>query len=181
MTRDRTPIRGITVMVAIAVVSLAVVASAGSAAVAAQQAPATAFITINPEAGFPLDPFIISLQAGGPVNASTVAKECKGFVTKNPTVSVDYKGKADMLKMFFYSDGDPVLIVRTADGKVLHQPGAAGPHGDADEAGSGKVRHLGRQRAGPRPDPGLPGLHGARRRRRRQAGLAGAGQAACRG
>jgi len=119
MTRDRTPIRGITVMVAIAVVSLAVVATAGSAAVAAQQAPATAFITINPEAGFPLDPFIISLQAGGPVNASTVAKECKGFVTKNPTVSVDYGGKADILKVFFYSDGDPVLIVQTPDGKVL--------------------------------------------------------------
>ena len=84
MTRDRTPIRGITVMVAIAVVSLAVVATAGRAAVAAQQAPATAFITINPEAGFPLDPFIVSLQAGGPVDASTVAKGCRGFLTKNP-------------------------------------------------------------------------------------------------
>jgi hypothetical protein len=119
MTRDRTPIRGIIVMVVIAVVSLAVVATAGSAAVAAQQTPATAFITINPEAGFPLDPFIVSLQAGGLVNASTVAKECKGFVTKNPTVSVDYRGKADILKVFFYSDGDPVLIVQTPDGKVL--------------------------------------------------------------
>jgi hypothetical protein len=119
MTRDRAPFWGIAAIVASAVVSLAIVATAGSAATAAQQAPATAFITINPEAGFPLDPFIISLQAGGPVNASTVAKECKGFVTKNPTVSVDYKGKADMLKVFFYSDGDPVLIVRTPDGKVL--------------------------------------------------------------
>ena len=119
MKRHRAPFWGIAAIAAIAVVSLAIVATAGSAATAAQQAPATAFITINPEAGFPLDPFIISLQAGGPVNASTVAKECKGFVTKNPTVSVDYKGKADMLKVFFYSDGDPVLIVRTPDGKVL--------------------------------------------------------------
>ena len=119
MTRDRTPIRGITVMVAIVVVSLAVVASAGSAATAAQQAPATAFITINPEAGFPLDPFIVSLQAGGPVDASTVAKGCKGFLTKNPALSVDYKGKAEILKIFFYSDGDPVLLIQTPDGKFV--------------------------------------------------------------
>src|SRR5512136_1714118 len=119
MTRDRTLIRGITVMVAIAVVSLAVVASAGSAAVAAQQAPATAFITINPEAGFPLDPFIVSLQAGGPVDASTVAKGCKGFLTKNPALSVDYKGKAEILKIFFYSDGDPALLIQTPDGKFV--------------------------------------------------------------
>jgi hypothetical protein len=121
MTRDKTPIRGITAIVAIAitVVSLAIVATAGSAATAAQQAPATAFITINPEAGFPLDPFIISLQAGGPVDASTVAKGCKGFVAKNPAVTVDYKGKAEMLKIFFYSDGDPVLLIQTPDGKFV--------------------------------------------------------------
>ena len=119
MTRDRTPIRGITVMVAIAVVSLAVVATAGRAAVAAQQAPATAFITLNAEAGFPLDPFIVSLQAGGPVDASAVAEGCKGFLTKNPALSVDYKGKAEILKIFFYSDGDPVLLIQTPDGKFV--------------------------------------------------------------
>lgn len=119
MTRARAPFWGIVAIAAIVVFSLAIATTAGSAATAAQQAPATAFITINPEAGFPLDPFIVSLQAGGPVDAGTIAKECKGFVTKNPTVSVDYRGKADILKVFFYSDGDPVLIVQTPDGKVL--------------------------------------------------------------
>jgi hypothetical protein len=106
-------------MVAVAAALFAVISTLGGATTAAQQTSGTAFISINPEAGFPLDPFIISLQAGGPVDASTIAVECKGYVTKNPTVSVDYKGKADMLKVFFYSDGDPVLIVRTPDGKVL--------------------------------------------------------------
>jgi hypothetical protein len=106
-------------MVAVAAALFAVISTVGGATTAAQQANGTAFISINPEAGFPLDPFIISLQAGGPVDATALAKECRGYVTKNPTVSVDYKGKADMLKVFFYSDGDPVLIVRTPDGKVL--------------------------------------------------------------
>ena len=106
-------------MVAAAATLLAVISTVGGATTAAQQTSETAFVSINPEAGFPLDPFIISLQAGGPMDATALAKECRGHVTKNPTVSVDYKGKADMLKVFFYSDGDPVLIVRTPDGKVL--------------------------------------------------------------
>jgi hypothetical protein len=106
-------------MVAVAAALVAVISTAGGATTAAQQTGETAFISINPEAGFPLDPFIISLQAGGPVDATTLAKECKGYVTKSPTVSVDYKGKADMLKVFFYSDGDPILIVQTPGGKVF--------------------------------------------------------------
>jgi hypothetical protein len=119
MTRDKVRIRRSATIAAIVVVSLAIVATAGSAATAAQQAPATPFITINPEAGFPLDPFIISLQAGGPLDASTVAQECKGFVAKNPALTVNYKGKTEILKIFFYSDGDPVLLIQMPDGKFV--------------------------------------------------------------
>ena len=121
MARDKFPIRGAVIVVAIVITItlLAAAATAGSATTTAQQKAGTAFVSINPEAGFPLDPFFMTLQGGGPMNASTVAKECEGYVTKNPIVSVDYKGKADMLKVFFYSDGDPILIVQTPDGKVL--------------------------------------------------------------
>jgi len=121
MVRDKSPIKGPVIVAAIAITIglFAAAATAGSATTTAQQKTGTAFISINPEAGFPLDPFMMTLQGGGPVEASTIAKECKGHVTKNPTVSVDYKGKADMLKVFFYSDGDPTLIVQTPDGKVL--------------------------------------------------------------
>jgi hypothetical protein len=119
MTRARIPIRKLAPIATIVIVLCAIVATTAGAAPAAQQTPGTAFITINPEAGLPLDPFIISLQAGGPVDATTVAPECKGFVAKNPAVSVDYKGKADLLKVFFYSDGDPVLLIQTPDGKFV--------------------------------------------------------------
>jgi len=92
-------------------------AAAQSASTGSNTEPPAAFITINPSAGFPLDPFIISLQGGGPEAASTLSKECKGYVPKSPTVTVDYKGKADLLKIFFYSDGDTVLVVGLPDGK----------------------------------------------------------------
>jgi hypothetical protein len=118
MTRTRAPFWGIAAIAAIVVFALAIATTAGSAATA-QQAPGTAFITLNPEAGFPLDPFVVSLQAGGPVDASTLAKGCKGFTTKNPALAVDYRGKAELLKVFFYSDGDPVLLIQTPDGKFV--------------------------------------------------------------
>jgi hypothetical protein len=77
----------------------------------------TAFATINLEAGIPLDPFIISLQAGGPVDASTLAPNCKGYIPAAPSVSFTFKASPDLLKGFFYSDGDTVLVVQTPDGK----------------------------------------------------------------
>jgi hypothetical protein len=95
-------------------------ATATPAATAAPAAePDTAFITINPAAGFPLDPFLLSLQGGGSVEASTLSEGCAGYIPANPTVAVDYKGKADMLRAFFYSDGDPTLVVQTPDGSYL--------------------------------------------------------------
>lgn len=78
-----------------------------------------AFLTINPTAGFPLDPFLVSVQGGGPVEASTLSEECTGYVPANPTATVDFKGEADLLRAFFYSDGDPTLVVRTPDGAYL--------------------------------------------------------------
>jgi len=79
----------------------------------------SAFITINPEQGFPLDPFLISLQGGGPVAASTVATECTGYIPAHPTVIVDFKGTVDLLRTFFYSDGDTTLVIQTPAGDYL--------------------------------------------------------------
>jgi hypothetical protein len=98
---------------------LATGAAAQSPSRAVQAEPPPAFITINPEAGFPLDPFIISLQGGGPEAASALSPDCKGYIPKAPAVTVDYKGKADLLKVFFYSDGDPTLVIQAPDGKYL--------------------------------------------------------------
>ena len=79
----------------------------------------SAFLTINPEHGFPLDPFLISLQGGGPVKASTLAAACTGYIPADPAVIVDFKGTADLLRTFFYSDGDTTLVIRTPAGSYL--------------------------------------------------------------
>lgn len=84
-----------------------------------EETAANAFLAINPQAGFPLDPFLVSLQGGGPVDASTVAEQCSGYVTEAPAVAVDYQGEADLLRAFFMSDGDTTLVVQTPDGDFL--------------------------------------------------------------
>lgn len=78
-----------------------------------------AYIVINPAAGFPLDPFLVSLQGGGPVLASTLAEGCAGYVAASPAVTADYQGDADQLRAFFYSDGDTTLVVETPGGDIL--------------------------------------------------------------
>lgn len=118
------------VIAAIALLSIAAVAMASrSQAVAAQAATATpaaeeaagagAFIAISPQTGFPLDPFLVSLQGGGPVDASTVSDQCSGYVAEAPAVTVDYQGEADLLRAFFLSNGDTTLVVQTPDGDFL--------------------------------------------------------------
>lgn len=82
---------------------------------ATPNAPA-AYIVVNPQTGFPLDPFFVSMQGGGPVAADSIARGCPGFVTATPSLTVDYKGTAELMRTFFYSDGDAVLIVQSPDG-----------------------------------------------------------------
>ena len=65
MVRDKSPMKGAVIVAAIAITIglFAAAATAGSATTTAQQKTGTAFISINLEAGFPLDPFLVSVQA----------------------------------------------------------------------------------------------------------------------
>ena len=79
----------------------------------------SAFITINPEAGFPLDPFLVSVQAGGPVTASTVSEALPGLRLRRSSGNRRLSGRGRPLKVFFYSDNDTTLVVQTPDGDYL--------------------------------------------------------------
>jgi len=81
--------------------------------------PPTAFLTLDLAAGYPLDPFIVSLNGGGPIAANTLAEECTGYVSERPTITVNWSGEAEFVEAFFYSDHDPVLVVETPDGSYL--------------------------------------------------------------
>ena len=94
-------------------------AAAQAATDDSMEASADAFLTINTEAGFPLDPFLVSVQAGGPITATTLSEDCAGYISEAPVVTANYQGEADLLKVFFYSDHNTTLVVETPDGDYL--------------------------------------------------------------
>jgi hypothetical protein len=71
------------------------------------------------EAGFPLDPTFVSVQAGGEVDASLLSSQCAGFINQQPVVTVNWSGSAPFVETFFISDSDPTLVVLTPDGQLL--------------------------------------------------------------
>jgi len=78
-----------------------------------------AYVTLDLQAGNPLDPFIVSVNGGGTFDASLLGGDCSGYVNVQPVARVDWEGKADMSKIFFFSDHDPTLVVQTPDGEFL--------------------------------------------------------------
>jgi hypothetical protein len=92
--------------------------TAGGTVPPAEKAP-DAFITMNLEAGFVLDPFLVSVNGGGDVDASTLADGCTGYISENPILTVDWSGETDFVDVFFYSEHDPVLVIQTPDGGYL--------------------------------------------------------------
>lgn len=81
-------------------------------------APA-AFLTMNLKAGFPLDPFVVSLNGGGKVAASLLDAACVGFIPAAPSFTVNWEGEVEAFDIFYYSDFDPTLVVQLPDGSYL--------------------------------------------------------------
>lgn len=96
-----------------------VVAPAQAQSQPAVDEPPAAFLTLNLAAGYPLDPFIVSLNGGGPVDASALGGDCVGYIGESPTLAVNWTGDAEFVEAFFYSDHDPVLVIETPDGDYL--------------------------------------------------------------
>ena len=79
----------------------------------------TSLITIDLQAGFPLDPTFVSVNAGGQVDASLLSSDCNGFINSQPVVTVNWTGSAPLVKAFFVSDDDPTMVISTPDGQIL--------------------------------------------------------------
>ncbi len=78
-----------------------------------------AYVTVDLNAGFPLDPFLISVNGGGELDASVLSATCKGYINPNPTLTIHWTGDADLARVFTFSDADPTLVIQTPDGKFL--------------------------------------------------------------
>ena len=72
------------------------------------------FGSVNLEAGFQPDPYIVTLISGGDVDVSTLklGAVCAGFVTTAPDFNIERAGQSNVLRIFFAGDGDTTLIVR---------------------------------------------------------------------
>lgn len=99
-----------------------VAAAAAAAAVALIVAPASAqqinssatgtFGQVSLRAGFTPDPHVTTVNAGGPIDVSTVSDECRGFIASRPSFTLRYRADEMPLYIGVVSDADTTLVVR---------------------------------------------------------------------
>jgi len=83
-----------------------------------------AYGSTNLSAGFSDDPRSIDIQMGGAIDASALDNECFGYITHQPSVSVNYQSGSWPLYFSAASDLDGVLVVRAPDGSFHCNDGA---------------------------------------------------------
>ncbi|MEZ4864296.1 MAG: hypothetical protein R3C14_23490 [Caldilineaceae bacterium] len=87
--------------------------------------PTTAILYMGGADAVWLDPMLVSVHSGsatGPaVKASTLGPTCTGAIDERPDVVLNWTedDSVEMLRIFFLSMGDPILVVATPDGEVL--------------------------------------------------------------
>jgi len=82
----------------------------------ADSQPLTADLYLD--AGFIPNPFVLPVISSGTLEAAQLDPACVGFVAEAPDVAVHFSGEADVLRFFFYGDGDSVMAVVAPDGSV---------------------------------------------------------------
>jgi hypothetical protein len=73
--------------------------------------------TVNLDVGFEPDPHVIRVQAGGAEPASSVGRECQGFVSVSPDVRLVYQAGDLPLIISADSNADTTLVVNAPDGR----------------------------------------------------------------
>jgi len=73
--------------------------------------------TVNLEAGFPNDPYSVTLSSGGSIDASNISDDCAGFIANAPDVRLVYKAGSLPLYLSAASDADTTLVVNAPDGQ----------------------------------------------------------------
>lgn len=77
------------------------------------------FGTVPIHAGFSPDPRVVAGVATGEVQARTIHRTCRGWVSERPDYLLDASTAFFKLYVLARSQEDLVLVVRTADGRVL--------------------------------------------------------------
>jgi len=107
---------GLAALLAVLLSGTALAQTDTAAATPADNPEPSAYLTLDMQAGFVLDPFLVSLNGGGEVDASTLDPACVGFINDKPVMIANWSGEAEFLDIFFYSDTDPTLVIQLPDG-----------------------------------------------------------------
>ena len=93
--------------------------------------------------GFTPDPFSAEMTSGGPIDASYLGGDCRGFATAAPDFDVTYTaGDLSLLRFYFVADeaDDTTLIINAPDGSWHcndDAPGTIDPQFDFQDPASG--------------------------------------------
>ena len=93
--------------------------------------------------GFTPDPFSAEVTSGGPIDASYLGGDCRGYATAAPDYDVTYTaGELSLLRFYFVADGgdDTTLIINAPDGSWHcndDAPGTINPQFDFQDPASG--------------------------------------------
>lgn len=93
-------------------------------------------------AGFSPDPTQVSIRSGGPVDvaAANFGSGCRGYAAANPDYRIEWSGSSALLRIFFVSEGDTTLVVRTPSGEYVCNddfPGTLNPLVDITNPAAG--------------------------------------------
>jgi hypothetical protein len=102
---------------------------AAAAAIALAAAPAYAqqinssaagtFGQVNLRAGYTPDPHVTTVNAGGPIDVSTVSDNCRGFIAERPSFTLRYRAGDFPLYIGVAADDDTTLVVKGPNGQWM--------------------------------------------------------------
>ncbi|MBY0563234.1 MAG: peptidase S1 [Hyphomonadaceae bacterium] len=72
--------------------------------------------TLNLTAGFTPDPVVVSVTAGGSLNAQGISSSCQGAISNAPDVRLNYTAGSYPLIISVASNSDTTLVVNGPDG-----------------------------------------------------------------
>lgn len=74
--------------------------------------------TVELTSGFSDDPYVVSMQSGGVIDASALGNPCTGYITEAPDVRLIYEASATYPLIISVNSGaDTTLVVNAPDGQ----------------------------------------------------------------
>jgi hypothetical protein len=77
------------------------------------------FGQVSLRSGFTPDPHTTSVNAGGPIDVSTVSEQCRGFIAERPSFTLRYRAGELPLYVGVVSDADTTLVVKGPSGQWM--------------------------------------------------------------